>query len=404
MADQPAAEPAAHPAVALRDPVPAVLPLLLRQVRPGAGARAGLRAARPAGADPAGGRPARGPGARPGRRRADLPAARHRARRHLRPGLARRHRRGAAQRRRARRRRRPAQRCCSPSSPGRSARSRASSGCGSPSTAPRSTCPARASTSGRASARSSTPPWRGPRRRCSACATAAWSRSPTGARSARSAGRSARCRSGLRSIGVDLPAQHVAGGQRPTGGPGARVRPRPAAGHARPTCPTCAPSTRGGTDVLRPAYDLYGQLWLVDRTAAGARLTVVRDGVARRVVGAGAHRERGARGSRSRRDGTRLVAELRVTGVDTLVVCRVAPRRPRPGARSRAACAGCRCPGVGADPDPRPRLAHAGQPRRAGRAERGHLAGAGGQGRRLLDARRTSAPTPSCSATRRCGW
>ncbi len=61
VADQPPARPADHPAVALRDAVPAVLPLLLRQVRPGAGPRAGLRAARRAGAHPARRRPARGP-------------------------------------------------------------------------------------------------------------------------------------------------------------------------------------------------------------------------------------------------------------------------------------------------------------------------------------------------------
>ena len=32
-----------------------------------------------------------------------------------------------------------------------------------------------------------------------------------------------------------------------------------------------------GTDVLRPSYDLFGDLWLVDRTARGARVLVVRD-------------------------------------------------------------------------------------------------------------------------------
>ncbi len=31
-----------------------------------------------------------------------------------------------------------------------------------------------------------------------------------------------------------------------------------------------------GTDVLRPSYDMFGDLWLVDRTARGARLLVVR--------------------------------------------------------------------------------------------------------------------------------
>jgi hypothetical protein len=38
-----------------------------------------------------------------------------------------------------------------------------------------------------------------------------------------------------------------------------------------------------GTDVLRPSFDMFGDLWLVDRTAQGARVLVVRDGRVRRV-------------------------------------------------------------------------------------------------------------------------
>ena len=79
----------------------------------------------------------------------------------------------------------------------------------------------------------------------------------------------------------------------------------------------------GGTDVLRPAYDLYGQLWLVDRTRPGAR----------RLGGPGRHRAaRSTRpGSPARRwsafvlsrDGTRLVAQVRRGGRDRLLVSRV---------------------------------------------------------------------------------
>ena len=55
-----------------------------------------------------------------------------------------------------------------------------------------------------------------------------------------------------------------------------------------------SPATRvlsGATDVLRPAYDLFGDLWLVDRTASGARVLVVSGGRVRelsvpRVTGA----------------------------------------------------------------------------------------------------------------------
>ena len=57
---------------------------------------------------------------------------------------------------------------------------------------------------------------------------------------------------------------------------------------------TTNPATRvlsGGTDVLRPAYDLFGDLWLVDRTTSGARVLVVSGGRVRelgvpRVTGA----------------------------------------------------------------------------------------------------------------------
>jgi hypothetical protein len=38
-----------------------------------------------------------------------------------------------------------------------------------------------------------------------------------------------------------------------------------------------------GTDVLRPRYDMFGNLWLVDRTPNGARVLVVEDGRVRRL-------------------------------------------------------------------------------------------------------------------------
>jgi hypothetical protein len=40
----------------------------------------------------------------------------------------------------------------------------------------------------------------------------------------------------------------------------------------------------GGERLLQPAWDLHGQVWLVDDTSAGAEVSVVRNGVARRVV------------------------------------------------------------------------------------------------------------------------
>ena len=77
-----------------------------------------------------------------------------------------------------------------------------------------------------------------------------------------------------------------------------------------------------GTDLLRPAYDLYGQLWVVDRTAGGARLSVVRAGTARTVAAPGLTGEPVVRFVLSR-DGTRLVSQVRRDGVDRLFVSRV---------------------------------------------------------------------------------
>lgn len=77
-----------------------------------------------------------------------------------------------------------------------------------------------------------------------------------------------------------------------------------------------------GTDVLRPAYDLYGQLWIVDRTRSGARLSVVRSGVVRTLRAPGLTGIRVERFLVSR-DGTRLVTERRRGGRDELSVARI---------------------------------------------------------------------------------
>jgi hypothetical protein len=39
----------------------------------------------------------------------------------------------------------------------------------------------------------------------------------------------------------------------------------------------------GGTDILRPSYDMFGDLWLIDRTPEGARVLVVRGTQVRRL-------------------------------------------------------------------------------------------------------------------------
>jgi hypothetical protein len=119
----------------------------------------------------------------------------------------------------------------------------------------------------------------------------------------------------LRSIGVDLPGQHVAG----VTSDGTRVlesamNGTPGQSQVR--------TVYAGTDVLRPVYDLYGHVWVLDRTVSGARLSVVRAGVPRVVPVPGLSGHVVVRMVLSR-DGTRLVAQLRENSRDSLVVSRV---------------------------------------------------------------------------------
>ena len=125
---------------------------------------------------------------------------------------------------------------------------------------------------------------------------------------------------GLRSIAVDLPAQHVAGvtldGTRVLEADKDRTSGKPATpSDVRTVYPR-------GTNLLRPAYDLYGQLFVMDRTSAGARVSVVRAEDARTVAAPGLTGEPVVRFVLSR-DGTRLVSQIRRDGRDQLVVSRV---------------------------------------------------------------------------------
>ncbi len=78
----------------------------------------------------------------------------------------------------------------------------------------------------------------------------------------------------------------------------------------------------GGTDLLQPAWDVFGQVWLVDRTADGADVTVIRDGEATGVDAPGLDGEDVSAFVVSR-DGTRLVAVVEGRSADHLVVSRV---------------------------------------------------------------------------------
>jgi hypothetical protein len=125
---------------------------------------------------------------------------------------------------------------------------------------------------------------------------------------------------GLRSIGVDLAGEQVAGVTR-SGGT-VLVGSRDRAPGETPTASDATTVYAGGTDLLPPVYDITGQIWLVDRTEEGAALSVVRRGVARELVVPGITGRRVSSFLVSR-DGTRVVAEVEHRGVDRLVVARV---------------------------------------------------------------------------------
>ncbi|KQT89362.1 hypothetical protein ASG49_16425 [Marmoricola sp. Leaf446] len=78
-----------------------------------------------------------------------------------------------------------------------------------------------------------------------------------------------------------------------------------------------------GTDLLRPSYDLFGGLWVVDRTPAGARVRLVQDGAVRELQVRGVTGRTVAAAAVSH-DGTRLAVALggrdvaRVRVVDVL--------------------------------------------------------------------------------------
>ena len=78
----------------------------------------------------------------------------------------------------------------------------------------------------------------------------------------------------------------------------------------------------GADDLLRPAWDVSGRLWLVDRAGGAARVSVVVDGQAREVTVPEVTGRDVVRFLVSR-DGTRFVALVRGAGRDRLVATRV---------------------------------------------------------------------------------
>jgi hypothetical protein len=124
---------------------------------------------------------------------------------------------------------------------------------------------------------------------------------------------------GVRSIGVDLSAQHIAG----ITSDGRKVleadREQSSGQVSMANVHTVYAD---GTDLLRPEYDLYGQLWLVDRGGAQAEVSVVRAGT-RRVVRAPGISGLDVTRFVLSRDGTRVVAQVHGRDGDRILVARV---------------------------------------------------------------------------------
>ena len=119
----------------------------------------------------------------------------------------------------------------------------------------------------------------------------------------------------LRSLGVDLAARRVAGVT--SGGGSVLVGPLSQTDDGR-----VHTLMEGGTDFLRPAWDFSDRLWLVDRTADGARVWYVEGDRVSPLRIPGITGEPVTMFLVSR-DGTRMVAAVRHPGGDVLVVSRI---------------------------------------------------------------------------------
>ncbi|MBC9735419.1 LpqB family beta-propeller domain-containing protein [Nocardioides marmotae] len=120
---------------------------------------------------------------------------------------------------------------------------------------------------------------------------------------------------GVRSFAVDLDGTTVAA----VADSGATMLRAPVRGVEE----TAVPVVTGATDLLPPAWDVSGRLWLVDRTAAGARFsTVTGEGrpLPLRIPGVSGSDVRSFLVSR---DGSRVVAVVRTSSGDQVRVSRV---------------------------------------------------------------------------------
>ncbi|GAB2444649.1 MtrAB system accessory lipoprotein LpqB [Nocardioides hungaricus] len=124
---------------------------------------------------------------------------------------------------------------------------------------------------------------------------------------------------GLRSVGVDLEGTSVAG----VTADGTQVLDGPIGEGSGEEGGVRTVAT--GTDLLRPAWDFFDRMWLVDRTSGGARVSYVDTGRGGRsfVRIPGITGERRVRTFLVSRDGTRLVAVVRRPGGDVLLMSRI---------------------------------------------------------------------------------
>jgi len=135
---------------------------------------------------------------------------------------------------------------------------------------------------------------------------------------------------GVRSIAVNLTGSRVAG----VGAGGDRVLLT----DVRNPDTDVTQVASGGTDLLPPVWDFADRLWLVDRTASGAAVAVLRDGRLLPVDVPGVT-GRDVSHVLVSRDGSRLVAVVDRAAGDRIVVSRLrydARGRPLGGTRARA--------------------------------------------------------------------
>ncbi len=121
---------------------------------------------------------------------------------------------------------------------------------------------------------------------------------------------------GARSIAVDLGGQVAAG----ISGDGTAVLRGPVRDDGTPQ--RIESILSGASDLLRPAWDFTGRLWLVDRTPEGARVSYVA-GDETRTLDVPGVTGRDVVGFLVSRDATRLVAVVRGRGGDVVRTARI---------------------------------------------------------------------------------